>query len=431
MTEIEASGSKDVLCRDCLREWHDLPDPVAKRCPECGSPRIVAHEELSLLSIAHIDCDAFYAAVEKRDNPELRDKPVIIGGGQRGVVSTACYVARMYGVRSAMPMFKALASCPHAVVIRPNMEKYAAVGKEIREMMLSITPSVEPISIDEAFLDLTGTEKLHHGSPARTLAKFVAEMERKVGISASIGLSYNKFLAKVASDLDKPRGFAVIGRNEALSFLAPRSVTTIWGVGKSLEKKLEQDGITLISQLQNMERNDLVRRYGAMGDRLYFFSRGQDDRRISSVSETKSISAETTFEEDIDDPATLDKILWKLCEKVSGRLKSKGFAARTVTLKLKTKDFRSLTRSRTLPDPTQLAETLYRAGRDLLAGVVDGKTKYRLLGIGGSELTDPADADPLDLADPDAGKRARIEKAMDKVRAKLGQNAVTKGRSLK
>lgn len=202
----------------------------------CGSPRLVRHAELYKLSLAHVDCDAFYASVEKRDNPELRDKPLIIGGGKRGVVSTACYIARIHGVRSAMPMFKALEACPEAVVVKPNMEKYAKVGREVRQLMLDLTPLVEPISIDEAFMDLGGTERLHRAPAAIVLARFAKRVEEEIGITISVGLSYCKYLAKVASDFEKPRGFSVIGEAEALDFLRNKPVSMIWG-GKILQRQ--------------------------------------------------------------------------------------------------------------------------------------------------------------------------------------------------
>ena len=416
------------LCRDCLHaDKNDTAHPA--KCPKCGSTRLKVHPELHRLSIAHIDCDAFYASVEKRDDPSLRDKPVIVGGGRRGVVSAACYVSRMYGVRSAMPMFKALKACPNAVVIRPNMKKYSAVGREIREMMLDVTPAVEPLSIDEAFLDLTGTERLHGASPATTLAKLVLRIEHEIGVTASIGLSYNKSLAKVASDLDKPRGFAAIGEAEALDFLADKPVGMIWGVGKALQKKLLQNGIETIGQVRKLDLAELVATYGAMGQRLYNFSRGLDSRRVDPGDVTKSISSETTFDTDISDKATLIKKLWPLCETVARRLKAQNYAARTVTLKLKTKDFKTLSRNRTLGSPTQLAETLYRTGSSVLEKEADGR-QFRLLGIGGADLVDPEDADLPDLADPDAAKRADVERAIDTVRAKLGDKAVMKGRGL-
>jgi DNA polymerase IV len=416
------------LCRECL---HQMTRPrleeMPKRCPLCHSPRVIAHAELASLSIAHIDCDAFYASVEKRDDPSLADKPVLVGGGKRGVVSAACYVARLYGVRSAMPMFKALKACPNAVVIRPNMEKYASVGREIRAMMLEMTPQVEPISIDEAFLDLTGTTRLHGRPPAATLAYLVKRIEKEIGVTASIGLSYNKFLAKIASDLDKPRGFAVIGQQEAVSFLKSKPVGIIWGVGKTLRATLEADGIHTIGDLMAFEKFDLIGRYGAMGNRLYHFARAEDGRSVEPEGETKSISAETTFNDDISTAAKLKDALWPLCEKVARRMKAKGYAGRTVTVKLKTNGFKTVTRSRTLTDPSQLAETLYRTAAPILDKEADGRA-FRLIGIGMSELTDPIGADPIDLGDPDAGKRAKIERAMDAVRKKLGDSAVKKGR---
>ena len=410
------------FCRDCLT----AQAAVARRCEACGSPRLLRHPELYSLSLGHIDCDAFYAAVEKRDNPALRDRPVIIGGGKRGVVSTACYIARIRGVRSAMPMFKALDACPDAVVIKPDMEKYVRVGRQIREMMFALTPLVEPISIDEAFLDLAGTQKLHGEPPARVLARFATAVEAEIGITVSVGLSYCKFLAKVASDFNKPRGFAVIGEAEALGFLADQPVTLIWGVGKAFAATLAQDGIRTIGQLQRMEQADLMRRYGTMGTRLYRLARGQDDRRVHADHESKSVSAETTFDTDLASPADLVPVLRALSEKVSARLKKSGIAGRTVVLKLKTKDFRIRTRNRQLADPTRLADRIFQTGLELLRKETDG-TQYRLLGIGVSDLSDDGKADPPDLVDERATKRAMAETAMDSVREKYGREAVETG----
>ena len=421
----QAAGRPDGLCRDCAR-------PVAageRRCPACGSARLLRHAELHGLAIAHLDCDAFYASVEKRDRPDLADKPVIVGGGKRGVVSACCYVARMYGVRSAMPMFKALAACPDAVVIKPDMRKYAAVGRQVRTLMEAVTPLVEPLSIDEAFLDLSGTEALHGGSPAMTLVRLVLRIETEVGVTASIGLSHNKFLAKVASDLDKPRGFAVIGRAETLDFLADKPVGLIWGVGKALRAKLEADGLRTVGQLRQTDPALLLRRYGAMGQRLADFSRGVDGRGVNPHAPAKSVSAETTFDRDLRAPAELEQALWPLCEAVAARLKRAGIAGTGVTLKLKTPDFKLRTRSARLSSPTQLADRLFRAGRDLLRAEADG-TAFRLIGIGTAELVDGALADPPDLLDPGLARRAKVEKAIDAVRDKLGAAAIAKGRGL-
>jgi DNA polymerase-4 len=410
------------FCRDCLA----LLPRATTRCASCGSPRLARHPELYSLEIAHIDCDAFYAAVEKRDNPELKDRPVIIGGGKRGVVSTCCYIARIHGVRSAMPMFKALEACPEAVVIKPDMEKYVRVGREVREMMLALTPLVEPISIDEAFLDLSGTARLHGRPPALVLAGFAAAVEKEIGITVSAGLSYCKFLAKLASDFRKPRGFSIIGEAEAVGFLAEQPVTMIWGVGKAFAATLERDGIRLIGQLQRLERGELMRRYGAMGDRLFHLSRGMDERRVHPEHDAKSVSAETTFDTDLASPADLVPILRALSEKVSARLKKAGIAGRTVVLKLKTQDFKLRTRNRQLGDPTRLADRIFQTGLQLLEKETDG-TKYRLLGIGVSDLSGSEKADPPDLVDLQSRKRAMAEGAIDALREKFGGRAVETG----
>lgn len=418
--------STDGICRDCL-----APVPAENtRCPDCRRPRVLHHPELYDLSIAHLDCDAFYAAVEKRDNPELKDKPVIIGGGKRGVVSTACYIARTRGVGSAMPMFKALKACPDAVVVKPNMEKYVKVGLEIRKMMRDLTPLVEPISIDEAFLDLRGTQRLHHAPPALTMLRLIQRIETEIGITVSVGLSFNKFLAKVASDLDKPRGFSVIGQAEAMDFLADKPVSIIWGVGKAFNAKLKRDGITRVRHLRTYEEADLTARYGSMGQRLWKLAHCQDSRSIRSHGVAKSISAETTFFDDISNPEALKAKLWPLCERVARRAKKSQIAGNTVTLKLKTADFKSRTRSRTLPNPTLLAEVIYTTALPLLEPEIDG-TAFRLMGVGISSLTDADLADPADLLDPEATKRAEAERAMDHVREKFGDAAIKKGRGFK
>nr|WP_092495605.1 DNA polymerase IV [Faunimonas pinastri] len=416
-----------LLCRSCLRR----SEGATYRCPACGSPRIVRHEELFSLTIAHIDCDAFYASVEKRDDPSLHDKPLIIGGGRRGVVSTACYNARTFGVHSAMPMFKALQACPQAVVIRPDMAKYVAVSREVRRLMLELTPAVEPLSIDEAFLDLTGTERLHKASAAEVLARLQKRIEAEIGITVSVGLSHNKFLAKIASDLDKPRGFAVIGRAETKTFLAEKPVSLIWGVGAASQKRLASDGITRIGQLQVMDESLLAKRYGAMGLRLARLSRGEDVRSITPDREAKSISAETTFEDDRIEAGELLPVLRGLAEKVSGRLKQQELAGRTVTLKLKSSDFRLRTRSAQLGEPTQLADRIFRLGRDLLMPeIADPRERFRLIGIGVSHLTSADNADPVDLLDPGAEQRARIEAAMDRVRGRFGTDGIRLGLTL-
>ena len=415
-----------ALCRSCLTSFDS-----GARCPACRSPRILSHPELFSLSIAHMDCDAFYASVEKRDNPDLRDKPVIVGGGTRGVVSTCCYIARISGVRSAMPMFQALKLCPGAVVIKPRMQAYVEVSRAIRAMMDDLTPAIEPLSLDEAFLDLTGPARLHGAPPAVMLAQLVQRMETELGISGSIGLSHNKFLAKIASDLDKPRGFSVIGRAETQAFLEPKPVRIIWGVGTATQAALEKAGIRTIADLLRWDRADLTARFGQMGERLWHLARGEDRRRISRDEKLKSISKETTFNEDTADADLLDGHLWRLAVQVADRAKAKDLAGRTVTLKLKRADFSQITRRHSLTAPTQIADRIYREARALF-DLVPGGAAYRLIGVGIADLAPGASADQSnDLLDPGATTRSRAEQATDAIRARFGKDAIIKGRALR
>lgn len=414
-----------ILCRACARETSSA------RCAACGGAEIVAHAELSGLSLAHLDCDAFYASIEKRDDPSLQPHPVIVGGGKRGVVSTCCYVARAYGVRSAMPMFKALKLCPQAKVIRGDMRKYVEEGRIIRRMMQDLTPLVQPLSIDEAFMDLAGTEALHEGAPAQTLIKLQNRIWEERTLTVSIGLSFNKFLAKTASDLDKPRGFSVIGRAEALDFLAPRSVSTLPGVGPAGATALERQGLKRIGDIRVAGEARMRALYGDWGAHLFALSIAQDSRRVDPEGDRKSISAETTFFEDVADIEALEDILWPLCEKVAGRARASDMAGRTITLKLKDTHFKILTRRRQLGEPTLLAARIFDVARQLLAGDADGKRKFRLIGVGLSDFSAGAEADKGDLLDAETPKRAAAEAAIAKARDKFGRDAVQTGRALK
>lgn len=415
-----------ALCRDCLTRF-----TAGARCPACRSPRVVAHDELEALSIAHMDCDAFYASVEKRDNPSLRDVPLIVGGGTRGVVSTCCYLARIKGVRSAMPMFQARALCPEAVVIPPRMQVYVAVSRQIRAMMEELTPDIEPLSLDEAFLDLSGTARLHGAPPAALLARLTKRMEEEIGVTGSVGLSHNKFLAKIASDLDKPRGFSVIGRAETHAFLTPKPVGIIWGVGTASRAALEAAGIRTIADLLRWERTDLIARFGQMGERLWHLARGEDRRRVSRDTVPKSISKETTFSEDTADPDLLDGHLWRLAEQVADRAKAKDLAGRTVTLKLKRGDFQLISRRQALGDPTQLADRIYRTAREMMDRT-GNSGPFRLIGVGIADLCPGAGADRTpDLLDPASARRAAAERATDAIRARFGKEAIIRGRALR
>ncbi len=414
-----------ALCRDCLA---NVTGEQA-HCSSCGGTRVIAHPELDILAIAHVDCDAFYAAVEERDDPDLKGKPLIVGGGKRGVVLTANYAARKFGAKSAMPMFQALKLCPQAVIVKPNMAKYARVAREIRALLLTATPQVEPLSLDEAYLDLSGTARLHGMAPAKTMARLAKQIEQSVGITVSVGLSYNKFLAKLASDLDKPRGFAVIGCGEAKSFLRDKPIGMIRGVGPALEARLVKDGISRIAQLQDADARELIARYGETGLWLHRVASGEDSRSVNPDGEAKSLSAETTFETNVSSLAELERILWDQTERVSARAKAAGIGGRTITLKLKNAAFRIKARSATLECPTQLSDVIFRVGRILLVREALG-TSYRLLGIGLSQICRAAECDPPDLLDEALARRAAVERAIDNVRAKFGHGAVRKGRSV-
>ncbi len=412
------------LCRDCGARGF-----AATACPACHSRRVLRHDELFSLAIAHIDCDAFYASIEKRDAPELAARPVIVGGGRRGVVAACCYIARTRGVRSAMPMFKALAACPDAVVLRPDIAKYAAEGARIRAMMLGLTPLVEPMSIDEAVLDLSGTEALHRAPPAAVLAEFARRVEHEVGVTVSVGLAPNRLLAKIAAGRDKPRGFAVIGRAEAAGLLAGEPVRLLPGVGAAMAAKLHAAGFTRLGQLAALDAREAARRFGEDGPSLAARARGEDNRPVVPGRETRSVSAETTFDNDITTQAELEAVLWRLCEKLSRRLAAKAFSAGGVVLKLKTAAFASRTRGARLASPTLVPDVLFETARSLLAREVDG-TAFRLLGIGANPLMPMADADQPDLADPDAGRRAARWAAMESLRGRFGEDAVRRGRGL-
>ena len=413
------------ICRECLSTF----DSKVLYCANCESLNLIRLKEIENLDIEHVDCDAFYASIEKRDNPKLKNSAVIIGGGKRGVVATACYLARIKGVRSAMPMYKALKLCPSATIIKPNMSKYRDASRKIQNLMNQLTPLTEPISLDEAFLDLSGTKKLHKKIPAVLLAELSKKINQEVGISVSIGLSYNKFLAKICSDLDKPKGFSLLGRGDSKKFLSSQPVEILWGVGKILKRKLNNDGIKTISQIKELGIKEVINRYGSIGSHIYSLSQGKDLRRVVPQRQIKSISHETTFENDISDKEVLEKKLWSLCEKVSKRSKEKGLGGQTITLKLKTKEFKLISRSCTIDEPTQIGELIFQNSKTLLDRE-DEKIKYRLIGVGISNLKDSELCDLYDLINISKTKNAKIEYAIDDIRNKFGKDLIKKGRSI-
>ncbi len=398
------------------------------RCLACGSPRVATDPELSSLSIAHLDCDAFYASVEKRDRPELRDKPVIVGGGVRGVVTTACYIARLYGVGSAMPMFKALKACPDAVVIKPNFAKYNEESRRIFSMVRELTPLVQTLSLDEAWIDLSGTERLNRGPPALQLIRLQRRIEAETGLTVSIGLAPNRFLAKIASELDKPRGFSVFGAANAQALLAPKSVRVLPGVGPVFGKTLVSDGYATVGDLAAADVRDLVKRYGETGLRLYDLSHARDARSVNPEHDRRGMSAETTFNTDLTTAEDLEAELWSLCEKVASKARRDGVASRVIVLKLRRTDFKIVTRRKTLPEPVQTARALFAVGRELLKPELG--RPYRLIGIGMADIHDAEDA-PEGLFASAETKALKTETTIDALRAKFGAGAVVAGRALK
>src|ERR1700734_305895 len=411
------------LCRDCMK--HCSSDST--RCFDCGSPRTIDLEAADGLAIAHVDCDAFYAAVEKRDDVNLRDKPVIVGGsGPRAVVATCCYIARTFGVRSAMPMSRARALCPNAVVLPPDMAKYARVGREIRTRMMELTPLVEPLSIDEAFLDLNGCEPSNGAGAAETLARFARRVEVEIGVTVSVGLSYCKFLAKMASELNKPRGFASLSREEAKAWLATQSVERLWGIGRVGRERLQRSGFRLIGDLQRIEEREGLFRLGEDGLRLWRLAQGRDDRAVHAERETKSVSSETTFDRDLSDKAELTRILLAQCDRVATRLRREALATSGITLKLRLADFSLRTRSRSGFRATQLAPRLFAAARPLLDAQPDGLA-YRLLGVAATELGPSDGAGEEDMFVRDSGREKTREAAIAALRDRFGPPAGQRG----
>ena len=421
--------NKDIkivsVCRECFKTF------IIKKefCDKCYSVNIISNDEIENLNIAHVDCDAFYASIEKRDNPNYKNNPLIIGGGKRGVVATACYIARTKGVKSAMPMYKALKLCPEAIIIKPNIQKYKKASDKINKLMKEMTPLVEPLSLDEAFLDLSGTTRLHKKIPAVLLAELSKKIIEEVGISVSIGLSYNKFLAKICSDIDKPRGFSIINKEEAPNYLQDKPVELLWGVGKTLKHKLNNDGIKTIGQIKEMKLNEVISKYGAIGSHIFKLSNAEDNRVIKPFRKVKSISHETTFDKDTNDEVFLKKILWDLCEKVSNRSKNKGLGGNTINIKIKTKDFKLISRSITIDEPTQIAEIIFQAAKLLLLREIS-TNKFRLLGVGLSNLKEAEICDLYDLINIDSNRDKKIEFAMDSIRNRFGINLIKKGRSI-
>jgi DNA polymerase IV len=391
----ETDSAPNSLCRDCGTLAH--ADPAHGACERCGSARIVAHPELTRLAIAHVDCDAFYASVEKRDRPELANEPVIVGGSQRGVVLTACYIARRFGVRSAMPMGRALQLCPGAAIVRPDMEKYRRESRRIRELMEALSPRVESVSIDEAYLDLSASG--NNEPPARSLARLALQVEKRVGVTISIGLAPNKMLAKIASDFGKPRGFHVIGESDKLAVLGPMKVSALPGIGPVMTRKLEELGFVTIADLRAAKLDELTHRFGRWGRSLLARAHGEDGRRVGmGRGRNVTIGAERTFAKDLACCEDILAVLEQISQRVAERLVRADLAATALTLKLRRHDRYTTTHACRLHDPTMRADAILAAVTPVLRLRLDG-TRYRLVGVTAHDLVPGQRADPPDLFD--------------------------------
>ena len=428
------------ICRSCFASGYLGAEKAPQSCLSCGGD-IRVDDEIFNLTIAHIDCDSFYASIEKRDNPDLLDKPVIVGGERRGVVAAACYVARQHGIRSAMPSFKAKQLCPDVTIIKPRMDHYVSVSRQIREMMISLTPQIEPLSIDEAFLDLSGTHLLHKASPAEMLMRLQQKIKQDIGITVSVGLAANKSLAKLASDQGKPDGFFILNQDKAAAWLADKPVSIIYGIGKKAAQKLTDAGLPLCRDLAQAELGHLAQLLGKNAAFIQNLSKGIDTREVKVERQAKSISSETTFNKDISLESELKPIIERQAMRVSRRLKEKGLKGRVITLKAKTAHHKIITRSKTLSAPTDKAYEIFDVATALMAGLIGEGHYWRLLGVGvdgfDHDNTAPSHTDFFSLLEPAAKKplekdkvksRDAIEKALDDMHAKFGADMVFSGK---
>ncbi|WP_438997380.1 DNA polymerase IV [Candidatus Puniceispirillum sp.] len=426
---ISTSSSFAILCRTCGQTGFIGDDVAPTTCPSCHGHDIRSHPEMFDLNIAHIDCDAFYASVEKRDNPELRDRPVIVGGGDRGVVAAACYIARKAGVHSAMPTWRAIKKCPDAVIIRPRMNHYVTVSRQIRDKMFTLTPLVQPVSIDEAFLDLSGTRAVHRCSPVEALVRLQSEIRDEIGITVSIGLSGTKSLAKMASDRDKPDGLFIIGMDHVDDWLAGQDLGVLYGLGKAAIARLNAAGFYTCGDLATADMQALRIVLGKQAGQIQELARGIDPRPVAPNAAAKSISSETTFNKNLSSFDDLEAELEALCLKVSTRLKEKDIRGSRLTIKLKRANHQILTRSKTMQTSTNKAHILFAISRDLVKAEVAPNRAYRLLGVGVDQFGDDApDASLFDMFEMDDKRADQLEEALDQVTRKLGQDAVISGR---
>ncbi|NQS89621.1 DNA polymerase IV [Patescibacteria group bacterium] len=380
-------------------------------------------------SIIHIDMDAFFASVEKLDNSDLRGKPVIVGGlGKRGVVATASYEARKYGVGSAMPISKARNLCPNGIYLSPRFQRYQEISKKIQKIFLSYTPKVEPISLDEAFLDVSETAGNFDSAIAKA-RKIKKEIKEKIDLTCSVGVAPNKFLAKLASEMQKPNGLLAIRESEVENILKDLSVSRIWGVGKVSEEKLNDMGIQTIGDLRKIPRGRLKNMFGKQGESLYRLARGIDESPVVSYHQVKSISQEITFEEDLKDPKKIKTFLGRLSEEVGSALRRDKFRAKTVKIKIRFSDFTTVTRQISLDTPTSSTEIIRNLAKKLFKEKVTRDRAIRLVGVGVSNITDAGEEQLYLFPETgNEGKFKKIDDALDKIREKFGRNSIRRGR---
>ena len=376
------------------------------------------------LSIIHVDLDAFFAAVEQRDHPELRGKPVIVGGDprSRGVVSTCSYEARKFGVHSAMPLRTALRLCPQGIFVPVDGAKYQLVSREVMAVLRRFTPAVEQVSIDEAFLDVAGSEALF-GDAREIAARIKREVVEATGLTVSVGVATNKLVAKVGSDLRKPDGLVIVEPGQEATFLAPLEIRRLWGIGPKTAERLHGLGVRTIGELAALPLETLARALGDHGATLHDRAMGVDfDPVVGGGEAAKSVSHETTFAVDVTDPAEIERTLLALTEGVSARLRAGGIRAGTVAVKIRDSQFRTITRQKSLPEPSDLTDTIWRAALELARPEVRGK-KIRLLGVSATQLGAPEQISMFEMVD---AKQRRAVDAQDAVRRRFGDRAVTR-----
>ena len=381
----------------------------------------------NIATILHVDMDAFYASVEERDDPKLKGKAVVVGVGKRGVVSAANYEARKFGIRAAMPIYKAKALAPHAVFIAPNMARYAEVSEQVMAIFRDVTPHVEPISLDEAFLDVTGARRLL-GSGIEIADQIRKRVEKDLGITCSVGIAHNKFIAKIASGHCKPNGVLEVDPDKMLEFLHPLAANEIWGVGPKTNELLEKMGLFTIADIANTPRSTLIRVLGqASGASLYELAWGRDYRDVITEHAEKSISASQTFDVDLYQPEEILKEFLRLTEKSADRMRAKGLATNTISIKVRFADFKTISRSKTLDLPTTGTQEIFEVAKSLYLGLELDRVLVRLVGVSLDSLVDNDDVTQMVLGERTSSWQ-QADRAIDRVKAKFGRSSLRPAR---